>query len=97
MLLKIQHLRHFIVLALLICVMVEMVFKYNFNLLQVLIHCPIVCCYILGIKSPGQEKLSPDGFKGENLLVPGLPFNDSTRITFNVITSIIIVIAMQMF
>lgn len=56
-----------------------------------------MCCYILGIKSPGQEKLSPDGFKGENLLVPGLPFNDSTRVTFNVITSIIIALTMQMF
>lgn len=51
----------------------------------------------LGIKSTGQEKISQDGYKGENLLVPGLPINLSTRITLNVYTIVIIAITVQIF
>lgn len=32
-----------------------------------------------GIRSLNKVKISPDGYDGENLLVPGLPFNRSSR------------------
>lgn len=33
-----------------------------------------------GLKDPSAQKISPDGYDGENLLVPGLPFNGGSKI-----------------
>jgi len=33
------------------------------------------------LKSQTEQKISPDGYEGENLLVPGLPLNGSEFVT----------------
>lgn len=33
-----------------------------------------------GLKDPSAQKISPDGFDGENLLVPGLPLSGASKI-----------------
>lgn len=38
-----------------------------------------------GTKSTTQQNISPDGYNGENLLVPGLPLNSSVKCRLSVL------------
>lgn len=50
-----------------------------------------------GTKSPTQQNISPDGYNGENLLVPGLPFSASSRIFSSLWIAFTITMMLDMF
>jgi hypothetical protein len=45
-----------------------------------------------GTKSDSDQKISPDGYDGENLLVPGLPINQAERIKFEMKLNIFVIV-----
>lgn len=51
-----------------------------------------------GLKDPTSQKISPDGYDGENLLVPGLPINGVSRLVngkMNFLYSILMVLVFR--